>query len=392
MEEFLSNLFNIVGILFALVLMLLMFGAFFEMIAEKITKTKYNSQNKVHQKDDEIKDLKAKLAACEKVHQAEITEKDKQIEKRDNWIKALEEKIQKLRSGEIPPLERERYQTEIENLESRLSNELNKRITLENDLRNANAKIEELSQNTLAFNAPSPVNLDTENLKAQLDKAQSDILSYQDTITALRKELDSNESLKQKNDTIIKISARCKLLEETLTQREAELKQANANLNTLQKKLREAKKDKTRTNDLYREGLNQLKQVFDVPPYSITKLLNQVNNGKLNNAFGSDFALKRINISADIASSKGSKVDIYENVTLYECTCHDFTTKNPNQNPCKHILYLAYELGVLQVNRTHCYKTFRYSVENATKLAPLPRKASSRKRAEEKFNELTPKN
>lgn len=392
MREFLGILFDLIGILAILIMTLFMFVALWEALAEKIAKTKYYAQNHVRQLNDEIAELRAKLIACEKVHQAETEKKNKQIEERDNRIKELEEKIQKLRSGEIPPLERERYQTEIENLESRLSNERNKRITLENDLRNANAKIEELSQNTLAFNAPSPVNLDTENLKAQLDKAQSDILSYQDTITALRKELDSNESLKQKNDTIIKISARCKLLEETLTQREAELKQANANLNTLQKKLREAKKDKTRTNDLYREGLNQLKQVFDVPPYSITKLLNQVNNGKLNNAFGSDFALKRINISADIASSKGSKVDIYENVTLYECTCHDFTTKNPNQNPCKHILYLAYELGVLQVNRTHCYKTFRYSVENATKLAPLPSKTSSRKRTEEKLNELTPKN
>lgn len=371
MEEFLSNLFNIVGILFALVLTLLMFGAFFEMIAEKITETKYNSQNKVHQKDDEIKDLKAKLAACEKVHQAEIAEKDKQIEKRDNWIKELEEKIQKLRSGEIPPLERERYQSKIGNLESLFSNERNKKITLENDLRNANAKIEELCKNTVPFNAPTPANLDTEDLKAQLDKAQSDILSYQDTITALREERNLNESLKQKDNIIKTLTFNYnKQIEITNT--------LSADLSKAQEELEALKKEKKALRALYLEGVRQMQQFFSQKAYSIDLLLKRIKDGKLNYAFGTDVQIAEIAIVAMLTSKQNRNANSYL-VTLEECECEDFQR---TKKPCKHMVYLAYELAILQTCRISDQRS-PFSLEMESLAAPTSKDPKVAKKAKD---------
>ena len=371
MEEFLSNLFNIVGILFALGLTLLMFGAFFEMIAEKITETKYNSQNKVHQKDDEIKELKAKLTACEKVHQAEITEKDKQIEKRDNWIKELEEKIQKLRNGEIPPLERERCQTEIENLESRLSNELNKRITLENDLRNANDEIEELRKNAVTFNALPPVNHDAEDLKAQLGKAQSDILSYQDTITALRKELNLNESLKQKDNTIETLTINYNKQIEITNRLSTDLRKAKEDIKDL-------KREKKASRALYLKGVRQMQQFFSQKAYPIDPLLKRIKDGKLNNALGTDVQIDEIAIVAMLTSKQKANANNYL-VTLEECECEDFQR---TKKPCKHMVYLAYELAILQTFRIFDQRS-PFSLEMESLAAPTSKDPKVAKKAKE---------
>lgn len=116
MAEFANALFDICIFLVGIITALLLIWAFVEGISDRIAQAKCNAQNNVRRIKDEIKELRAKLATCEKVHQAEIEKKNKQIEERDDRIKELEEEVRKLRDGEVPPWEKEQLQNEIARL------------------------------------------------------------------------------------------------------------------------------------------------------------------------------------------------------------------------------------------------------------------------------------
>lgn len=79
------------------------------------------------------------------------------------------------------------------------------------------------------------------------------------------------------------------------------------------------------------------------------KIFQSICNGRLNNAFDTDLYIKDLKISAEV----GSGDHYYRGVTLTECQCEDFKR---TRQPCKHMLFLIYSLGVLQMYREECYR------------------------------------
>ena len=130
------------------------------------------------------------------------------------------------------------------------------------------------------------------------------------------------------------------------------------------------------TRDLYREGLDQLKFVLSAPTVPLEGLLRRVNDGKLNDAFESQLRLININITADVESSKKNATDVYR-VSLNGCECEDFKFR---KQPCKHMVYLAYELGVLQINQNYCRRHFQPTIEKASNSATLLKSIENEKK------------
>ncbi len=74
---------------------------------------------------------------------------------------------------------------------------------------------------------------------------------------------------------------------------------------------------------------------------NFSSMYESVLNGRLINAFDSNLSFSNLNVSADIQSDD----HCYQNVTLLKCSCKDFQI---HKVPCKHMLFLAYDLGILQ--------------------------------------------
>lgn len=112
---------------------------------------------------------------------------------------------------------------------------------------------------------------------------------------------------------------------------------------------------------LYKTTCVQLREKFseDVP-----KMLDSVITGRLNNAFDSNLSIE--NFTTEFPSSDKTKT---YTTTLTSCNCKD---RGNRHAPCKHMLYLAYTLGVLQINQTETQAKYWISVqrinENAEKI------------------------
>ncbi len=89
--------------------------------------------------------------------------------------------------------------------------------------------------------------------------------------------------------------------------------------------------------------------------YNIRSFFDRITTNRLNTAINSDIFLTNVQFSANIHS----KTKIYH-VTLTNCTCDDFKNKH---KPCKHILYFAYSLGLLQFNNQECEEYTKSSIK-----------------------------
>lgn len=75
--------------------------------------------------------------------------------------------------------------------------------------------------------------------------------------------------------------------------------------------------------------------------YNLPNFFDRTTTKRLCTALSSDMSIQKLTMAADIRSGD----HIHKNVTLEYCPCDDFDL---NGGPCKHILFFAYSLGVLQ--------------------------------------------
>lgn len=112
---------------------------------------------------------------------------------------------------------------------------------------------------------------------------------------------------------------------------------------------------------MHRELVTPFNKLCDLDSYN-----KSILNGRLNNAFNAELLIKEINISAEIQSAENEY-----HVTLTGCTCKDFQCR---KEPCKHMLYLAYLLGLLQIDQkqsmaaTKLISTLKYLRDNETQI------------------------
>ena len=106
---------------------------------------------------------------------------------------------------------------------------------------------------------------------------------------------------------------------------------------------------------------------------NIEEMYNSVVSGRLNNAFDSNLSLADLKITCRIRSE-----DKYYKTSLSECSCIDYQTR---RSPCKHMLFLAYNLGILQINRKHgeesADRVIEMLNEDSAKLRKLKKQISS---------------
>lgn len=115
------------------------------------------------------------------------------------------------------------------------------------------------------------------------------------------------------------------------------------------------------------ETTNEIRDKFFVPIksrldriYDFDGFYLAAENGKINKAFESDLSIWDFQVSAQIKSG-----DNVYNVSLTHCECKDFEI---HRKPCKHILFLAYTLGVLQTNQERCTRHKETLVEKIISL------------------------
>jgi len=90
-------------------------------------------------------------------------------------------------------------------------------------------------------------------------------------------------------------------------------------------------------------------------------IFNSLYRGKLFSAFDTDLQLKSLFVEADIRSGD----HYYLSVTLDHCGCKDFQI---HKQPCKHMLYLAYILGILQTDKNRLNKLHGFTLNQVNKL------------------------
>lgn len=116
---------------------------------------------------------------------------------------------------------------------------------------------------------------------------------------------------------------------------------------------------------LYKATCDQLREKFSD---EIPKMLDSVITGRLNNAFDSKLSIE--SFTTEFPSSDATKT---YTTTLTSCTCPDYKGVPPytkkNTLPCKHMLYLAYTLGVLQLNQTETQAKYWVSVQRVNEKA-----------------------
>lgn len=111
------------------------------------------------------------------------------------------------------------------------------------------------------------------------------------------------------------------------------------------------------TTEIREKFFSPAKALLD-KEYDLDEMYLSVANGKLNAIFspyGDKLKLSHYEISALIqdAGLYSTPSHTFYHTTLRSCDCEEFAT---TKKPCKHILYLAYTLGVLQTNQENCKK------------------------------------
>lgn len=110
---------------------------------------------------------------------------------------------------------------------------------------------------------------------------------------------------------------------------------------------------------IYQEALNNLNFVF-FNTYDVGQNLERVVDGRLINAFDSNLSFMHFDVDALVRSIHKDGTEKIYSTTLSQCDCDDFKS---NQKPCKHMLFLAYHVGALQINRVECERYYDMSVE-----------------------------
>lgn len=126
----------------------------------------------------------------------------------------------------------------------------------------------------------------------------------------------------------------------------------NEYLNDTEKELRDSyeKKEKNLKNDVWKQYYGKVKETIE-KYCDLDSFYKSIETGRLNNAISSELSLNDFVISAKVFSG-----DHHYNTTLNNCDCMDFKNRHM---PCKHMLFLAYTVGALCLNKEKAVDTYR---------------------------------
>ncbi len=217
-----------------------------------------------------------------------------------------------------------------------------------------NDKIEKLQQEIKTLQTQQSCKIEND------DSSKRHILSLQETILELQLELDAVYS-NQNNQPIMVNPNQEQVL--FLEKEVADLKAKNETLSAcnadLQSRIKEVIFERKFVDTAIDFKLTTMQGVKKIAKqlYNVHDYYASIENHRLLNAFNTPLSIiSYSNISADILSSDS----IYNGVTLKGCTCEDFRRRHM---PCKHMLYLAYSLGLLDLNREQNERESQFSIK-----------------------------
>lgn len=103
-------------------------------------------------------------------------------------------------------------------------------------------------------------------------------------------------------------------------------------------------------NTFFRKTEKVLKNKYD-----FDRFFESAESGRFDSALADTIQMKSIEFYAEFEPHSDPTADIYE-TTLNGCTCKDYKF-GKEKRPCKHMLYLAYSVGALQLNTEKFEKT-----------------------------------
>ena len=89
--------------------------------------------------------------------------------------------------------------------------------------------------------------------------------------------------------------------------------------------------------------------------YDFDMFFESAESGRLDSALADTIQMKSIDFYAEFEPHSDPTADIYQ-TNLNGCTCKDYKFSK-EKRPCKHMLYLAYSVGALQLNAEKFEKT-----------------------------------
>jgi len=96
-------------------------------------------------------------------------------------------------------------------------------------------------------------------------------------------------------------------------------------------------------NTFFRKAEKVLKNKYD-----FDRFFESAESGRLDSALAETVHMNSIEFYAEFEPHSDKTTDKYE-TSLNGCTCKDYKSSR-DKKPCKHMLYLAYSIGALQLN------------------------------------------
>ena len=149
-------------------------------------------------------------------------------------------------------------------------------------------------------------------------------------------------------------------------------------LHSIKEENNKNKRDLEAEKILYEKSLNKINAMIP-EQYNVSEWIERIQAGRLINAVNSNLSIKNLSVTADILSED----IIYRGTTLTYCSCqdHKFTHK-----PCKHMLYLAYTLSVLQLDPKKSKEICECTIEDINLLTEKKLKLEDKIRKASKKN------
>lgn len=238
---------------------------------------------------------------------------------------------------------------------------------LQKEIRDLQHKIDELeTQNKWLTREKDNLSSETETQKRVINKLQKELASAKTSIEQLSSrsynEFRAHHDISKLKNNIADLKKQINELTDINLQLFEENKRLTENVETINT-LTEEQITQERENDYLVQENRDLKDIrlrlnedivvalSAADEKNFSKIIRSIKKQRLANAFDSSLSelkLESIEITARVFSSNKSEPYTAE-LNKWYCNCDDFL-RNGNQ-PCKHLLYTAYSVGLLQTYR-----------------------------------------
>ncbi len=299
-----------------------------------------------------ISELETSLKTAQRFRDSHWSQLTALKKEHENYVKNAEAELKKAKEAATPVSISE--QNRLQNLVIKLQLDVQRleKAAKESETRHAKEKEKyerEIARLKSAPQQPAPSQHQVAELNGKIKTLEQINETHKNTISSLKKEL--TESRKATHASTAPAEEERRYYEEKI------------------KKLKEELKEPTYFKNLFTSSLRKLEKDGDSLFYnypSVRDFYRQVTDKRFHRAMIEDISITdKVLIQASIRSS-----DSTYTTSLQSCTCVDHQRTHA---PCKHMLYLAYQTGVLLIHKEEVEKSMKIYL-NQLRSTPVPKK------------------